>query len=109
VALLGDRAHAAVLYDRLAPYAGRPATSGRAVSSYGSVDRQLGALAAVLGRREDAVRHLRAAIARDAELGCVVWRLHGLRALHALAPDDAVAAEVHVEARALGLPQLAPV
>ena len=45
VALLGDRVHAAVLYDRLAPYAGRPATSGRAVSSYGSVDRQLGALA----------------------------------------------------------------
>jgi len=109
VALLGDRAHAAVLYDRLAPYAGRPATSGRAVSSYGSVDRQLGALAAVLGRREDAIRHLRAAIARDAELGCLVWRLHGLRALHALAPDDPVAAGVSVEARALGLPQLAPV
>ena len=28
--LLGDATHAAVFYDRLLPYAGRPATAGRA-------------------------------------------------------------------------------
>ena len=73
--LLGDATHAAVLYERLLPYAGRPATAGRAVTSYGAVDRHLGGLAALLGRRDDAVRHLRAAIARNDELGCTVWRL----------------------------------
>ena len=35
-------------------------------------------------RRGD--RHLHAAIERDAELGCTVWRLHGLRLLHASRP-----------------------
>ena len=45
----GDAGARGCLYERLAPYAGRPATSGRAVSSYGAVDRRLGGLAAVLG------------------------------------------------------------
>ena len=58
------------------PYAGRPATAGRAVTSYGAVDRHLGGLAALLGRRDDAERHLRAAIARNHELGCTVWAEH---------------------------------
>ena len=102
----GDAGARGCLYERLAPYAGRPATSGRAVSSYDAVDRRLGGLAAVLGRREDAIRHRRDAVARDAELGCTVWRAHGLRRLYALAPDDAVAAEA--SAAALGLPRPAP-
>ena len=34
------------VYDRLAPYAGRPITAGRAVASYGAADRHLGELAA---------------------------------------------------------------
>ena len=108
VVLLGDPTHAQLLYDRLAPYAGRPATAGRAVGSYGAVDRHLGGLAAVLGRRDEARAHLRAAIARDAELGCAVWRLHAQRGLCRLAPDDALVAEATAAARALGLPQLAP-
>ena len=41
-------------------------------TSYGAVDRHLGGLAALLGRRDDAERHLRAAIARNDELGCTV-------------------------------------
>ena len=41
-------------YERLLPYAGRPATAGRAVVSYGAVDRHLGGLAALLGRRDEA-------------------------------------------------------
>ena len=83
---LGDATHAAVVYERLLPYAGRPATAGRAVASYGAVDRHLGGLAALLGRRDDAVRHLRAAIARNDELGCTVWRQHAERALREVAP-----------------------
>ena len=106
--LLGDPTHAQALYDRLAPYAGRPATAGRAVVSYGAVDRHLGSLAAVLGRREEAIGHLRAGIERDAELGCTVWRLHGQSRLHSLAPDDALAAEATATAAAVGLPHLAP-
>ncbi len=77
--VLGDATHAAVLYDRLAPYAGRPATAGRAVTSYGAVDRHLGGLAGLLGRRDDAERHLRTAITRNQELGCTVWAEHAER------------------------------
>ena len=74
---------------RLAPYAGRPATSGRAVSSYGAVDRQLGGLAAVLGRGRTpsgtCARGSRGTPSSGARSGA----LHGLRRLYALAPDDA--------------------
>jgi hypothetical protein len=79
--LLGAADHAAVLYERLTPYAGRPATAGRAVCSYGSIDRHLGGLASLLGRREDAERHLRAGIAHDEEMGCTVWAARGRRRL----------------------------
>jgi hypothetical protein len=72
--LLGDDTYAATLYDRLAPYAGRPVTAGRAVSSYGAVDGCLGGLASLLGRHDDAVRHLRDAVRRNDEMGCVIWR-----------------------------------
>ena len=100
---LGDATHAAVVYDRLAPYAGRPATAGRAVASYGATDRHLGGLAALLGRRDDAVRHLRAAIARNDELGCTVWRLHAQWWLQRIAPEDPVLASAAETAHALGL------
>ena len=82
--LLGDCDHASVLYERLLPYAGRPATAGRAVTSYGAVDRALGGLAALLGRREAAESHLRAAIVRNHELGCTVWAEHAERRLSTL-------------------------
>ena len=76
---LGDATHAAVFYDRLLPYAGRPATAARAVVSYGAVDRHLGGLAALLGRQDEARRHLGAAITRNHELGCTVWAEHAER------------------------------
>jgi DNA-binding SARP family transcriptional activator/tetratricopeptide (TPR) repeat protein len=79
--LLGDPEHAALLYTRLAPYAGRPATAGRAVWSHGAVDRPLGGLAALLGRHDDAVRHLEDAIRINAALGCIAWREHAERLL----------------------------
>ncbi len=105
IGMLGDPTHAQLVYDRLLPYSGRPATAGRAVVSYGSVDRYLGTLAAVLSRRDEAIAHLRAANDHNATLGCTVWRLHGQRRLLDLAPDDALAAEVAAAAEALDLPQ----
>jgi tetratricopeptide (TPR) repeat protein len=100
---LGDTTHAAVLYDRLAPYAGRPATAGRAAVSYGAIDRHLGGLAALLGRRDDAARHLRTAIERNDELGCTVWRLHSQWWLQRIAPEDPLVASAAETAHALGL------
>ena len=79
--LVDDAACAATLYERLAPYAGRPATAGRAVVSYGAIDRQLGALAALLGRKDEAIRHLEDAIRLNDALGCTVWRTHAERHL----------------------------
>jgi hypothetical protein len=78
---LDDPTHASVLYERLSPYAGRPATAGRAVWSSGAVDRLLGGLAALLGRKTDAVRHLEDAIRINDRLGCTVWREHAERQL----------------------------
>ena len=82
--VLGVGAHAAELYERLAPYAGRPVTAGRAVCSFGAVDRSLGGLAALLDRRDDAVRHLEAAIRINDALGYVAWREHAERDLERL-------------------------
>ncbi len=79
--LLEDGTHAATLYGRLAPYAGRPATAGRGISSYGAIDRALGGLAALLGHQADAVRHLEDAIRVNDALGCTVWRTHAERHL----------------------------
>jgi tetratricopeptide (TPR) repeat protein len=67
VALLGDTSNAAVLYDLLIPYTGRPMTAGRAVLSYGSADRHLAELASMLGRFCEATRHFEAALALNAK------------------------------------------
>jgi DNA-binding SARP family transcriptional activator/DNA polymerase III delta prime subunit len=66
VVILGDTATAAVLYDLLKPYTGRPITAGRAVVNYGSADRHLGELASMLGRAADATRHFEAALTLNA-------------------------------------------
>jgi DNA-binding SARP family transcriptional activator len=89
--ILQDATYASVLYERLEPYAGRPATAARAVSSYGAIDMFLGRLAVLLGRHDDAVRHLRAAVRRNNELGCPVWAYQSQRALAAIAPEDPLA------------------
>jgi DNA-binding SARP family transcriptional activator/tetratricopeptide (TPR) repeat protein len=84
--LLADATFAATLYERLAPYAGRPVTAGRAACSFGAVDRTLGGLTALLGRTSDAVRHLENAIRLNDTFGCVVWRTRAERDLSRLAP-----------------------
>jgi DNA-binding SARP family transcriptional activator/tetratricopeptide (TPR) repeat protein len=83
--LIGDATFAQPLYDRLAPYAGRPVTAGRATCSYGAADRSLGGLAALLGRREDAVRHLEDAIRLNEAFGASVWRMRAERDLARIA------------------------
>ncbi len=102
-ALLGDSSAAAVLYEQLAPYAGRHAI-GHAEGSVGVVDAYLGLLAATLGRLDDAERHLVAAIVLLEEQGGRPWKAH---AQHDLAnvlrrrehDDDAKrAAELDAEA-----------
>jgi hypothetical protein len=79
--LIGDATFAPTLYERLAPYAGRPVTAGRAVCSYGAVDHRLGRLAALLGRDVDAAAHLEAAIRLNESFGCLVWRARAQRDL----------------------------
>jgi tetratricopeptide (TPR) repeat protein len=86
--LLDEATYAATLYERLAPYAGRPVTAGRAVSSYGAVDGALGGLAALLGRHRDAIRHLEDAVRIDDALGCAVWREHAQRHLTRLLAEN---------------------
>jgi hypothetical protein len=86
--VLGEQEHAAHVYDLLAPYAGRPITAGRAVTSYGSADRLLGELAALLGREADAERHLLTAVELDDAMGAV-WAERGRAALARLAVGPA--------------------
>jgi tetratricopeptide (TPR) repeat protein len=80
-AILGDPDSARRLYALIAPYEGRPLIAGRAISSYGSCDRHLGALAATLGRMDDAVAHYENAIRLDRAAGLRPWVLRAQRGL----------------------------
>jgi tetratricopeptide (TPR) repeat protein len=62
-ALDGDTIHAAPLYKRLLPHAGRFAVDAIAGACFGSISRHLGMLAAMMGHWSDAERHF--ADARD--------------------------------------------
>ncbi len=79
--LIRDATFGIPLYQRLAPYASRPVTAGRAACSYGAVDRSLGGLAGLLGRERDAVRHLEDAIQLNDAFGAAVWRARAERDL----------------------------
>jgi hypothetical protein len=112
VSLLRDTTNAAVLYDLLLPYAGRPLTAGRAVVSYGFADRHLGELASMLGRADDATRHFEAALGLNARMPA--WLPHTQLgfARHLRAHDQHErAAELHEEgaraAAAIGIANLA--
>ncbi len=66
---LGDGARARVLYDLLAPYAGRVMVTGRAVVCAGSAAHSLAILAALVGNHDDAERHFEHALAMNLRLG----------------------------------------
>jgi DNA-binding SARP family transcriptional activator/tetratricopeptide (TPR) repeat protein len=69
---LGEVEHAAVLYELLLPYAERIAISYPEVST-GAVARNLGVLAASIGRRDDAKRHFADALALHRRIGAQTW------------------------------------
>lgn len=73
--LLGDEANARVLYEQVAPFAGRHAI-GQAEGSVGAVDRYLGLLAMTLGRGSDAERHLTDGLELNQRLGTAPWTAH---------------------------------
>jgi tetratricopeptide (TPR) repeat protein len=107
---LGDRETGAAVYALLLPYAGRPLTAGRAIESFGAADRQLGDLAALLGRWDAAVEHFEAAIRLNEEMGMRPWAVHarlGLAEALAGRGEDDRARELRAHARdeaaALGL------
>jgi tetratricopeptide (TPR) repeat protein len=71
-ASLGDTDKAAVLYEQLAPYAGRHAI-GHVEGSVGMVDRYLGLLASTTGDLDRAIEHFEAAIDGNDAMGARPW------------------------------------
>jgi hypothetical protein len=68
-ALLGERAAAALVYDRLLPYRGLWAVDGIAACCWGPVDMELGRLALAIDRHDAALEHLSAARAAAVKAG----------------------------------------
>ena len=115
---LGDRDRAARLYELLLPYADRNVLAARLpLGTTGSASYHLGLLAATLGRAEDAVAHLEAAIRAHERLGSppLLARSRHQYAQALLArgrPGDRQRAQEHLdwakaEARRLGIRRLA--
>ncbi len=117
VALLGDAGAAAVLYERLSPFAGRVVVTNTGLLFLGAVDHWLGRLAATMGRRDGARRHLETALLAHDRMGArgllARTRLH----LAELLLDGGVAGEQQrgaalleaclADAAALGMAQVA--
>jgi tetratricopeptide (TPR) repeat protein len=96
----GDRDTGQLLYDALTPFAGRWAMLNPGVMVLGAIDHYLGLGAALLGRLDDAIQHLkRAAAAHEAEqaVGLALLSLHEIAtalARRADPADDGERAEV---------------
>ena len=71
-AITGDAEAAGVLYDLLLPWRDQTVFSG--ANAHGPVAYDLGRMATVLGRPEDAARHFREAIARANDIGSPFFR-----------------------------------
>lgn len=72
--LLGDRERAGTLYGLLLPHAGFNVRVSRiGIGSMGAVEHYLGLLAAIMGRLDDAVRHLEAAMRLNARMGAASY------------------------------------
>ena len=103
---LGDRDAAAVLRPLLTTYAGMNLVGGQFVAVFGSADRYLAQVAALLGDADAAERHFAAALAMDRHMGLVgAHRRDSCRPRPALHPTDPVRAQrLAAEARALAEP-----
>jgi hypothetical protein len=88
-AATGDPPAAAALYEALRPYDGRLVVWGGAVAVAGPVDHYLGLLATRLGRPDDAVRHLQAAVALQEQVGALPGLAYSLAALADALQDPA--------------------
>jgi hypothetical protein len=102
--LLTDLGAARTVYAALEPYAGLFAVEGILAGTWGSVDGFLGRLAQLLGRPDDARRHLAAACALDAAAGAALgertrrWAEQvGAAAPAETGPDDADAPSFRLE------------
>jgi tetratricopeptide (TPR) repeat protein len=73
---LEDRTRAASLYRLLLPYAGRNVVVGSAAACYGALSRYLGALAATLGRWDEATQHFEDALAMNERMDARPWLAH---------------------------------
>jgi predicted ATPase len=104
---------ASTLYRLLAPHAHRFAVEGIGAGTHGCLARQLGLLAGVLGRRDEAVAHFEAALAANGAAGSPVLVAHtrrdyGAALLRLGDPADqeraaALLAEAAVRYRELGM------
>jgi tetratricopeptide (TPR) repeat protein len=113
-AALGDATHAAALHALLEPYADRNVVVGWASVCTGSASRYLGLLADLLGRRDEAIERLEAALAMNEKMRARPWVVHTqIDLARVLAQSDADrerASELFeaalAEARELGMPRL---
>lgn len=80
-AALGDSERAVLLYDLLQPHAARTIVVGPGVVVSGSASRPAGRLAALLGRHDDAARHLAEAIRWATDAGAPLALAHAQGAL----------------------------
>jgi DNA-binding SARP family transcriptional activator/tetratricopeptide (TPR) repeat protein len=112
-AVLGDPTHAAALHALLEPYADRNVAVGWASVCAGSASRNLGQLADLLGRRDEAIERLEAALAMNERMRARPWVIHTQLALArvlAQTPADRERAtelfdSALTEARTLGMPR----
>jgi class 3 adenylate cyclase len=80
IAVLGDACavieseqHAQALFDLLSPYAERCVVTGAAITSLGPASRQLGSLAALIGRWDEAERYFQHSIEMNTRMGARPW------------------------------------
>jgi hypothetical protein len=71
---VGDHETAASVVELLSPYAGRSVVNAGAVMWHGVTDDTLGRALELLGRRDEAQRHVSAALAVYARIGAPWWR-----------------------------------
>ena len=103
---LGDRAAAAELRPFLTAFAGMNLVGGQFVAVFGSADRYLAQVAALLGESDAAERHFGTALEMDRRMGSVVHVAETLAA-HALAvqpTDPTRARDLAAQDRALAEP-----
>jgi tetratricopeptide (TPR) repeat protein len=103
---VGEAAHAATLYERLAPYADRVATSTPEIS-LGAVPRYLGLLAATCGREDDAAAHFERAVDDNTRMGARGYVALSLLDHAELTGDRELAARAAEACTELGMDALA--